>query len=227
MTPRTLPATREKTPSSALQPGFADPVFDAQKVFRAALAAMSEPGAARRLAVGRSIAGAQSATYALLLTLADTQTPVWLSPRLDHPVLRANLAFHCHCPITPSRAEAHLAVLEGAEAGDLREFCRGDPQRPDRSCTLILQLSDFAGGAPRHWRGPGILHERRVCLPIDDAFWAARAQRNAFPLGLDFFFTADDQLMGLPRTTQTQGVDERIPPEAPSEFIHVIREEHP
>ncbi|MDR0702401.1 MAG: phosphonate C-P lyase system protein PhnH [Azoarcus sp.] len=196
---------------SGLEPGFPDPVRDAQQVFRAALTVMSEPGKERLLTAGRQIAGLHGASYALLLALADADTPVWISPRLDHPALRANLIFHCNCPITAHRPEAALAVLDGEAAHDttsLREFSVGDIRRPDRSCTLIVQLPRLTGGAPMLWRGPGIPLEHRVFLPLAEAFWQAREKRNAFPLGLDIFFTAGERLMGLPRTTHTQYSDE-------------------
>ncbi|MDR2092983.1 MAG: phosphonate C-P lyase system protein PhnH [Azoarcus sp.] len=194
-----------------LEPGFSDPVRDAQQVFRAALTVMSEPGKTQLLAAGRQVAGLHGASYALLLALADADTPVWISPRLDHPALRANLVFHCNCPITVHRPEAALAVLDDEAAHDtdlLREFSVGDIRRPDRSCTLIVQLSGFTGGAPMLWRGPGIPLEHRLFLPLAETFWLAREERNAFPLGLDIFFTAGEHLMGLPRTTHTQYSDE-------------------
>jgi alpha-D-ribose 1-methylphosphonate 5-triphosphate synthase subunit PhnH len=195
------------TTDALLEAGFSDPVMDAARVFRAALRAMGEPGLAHELAAGSTLprfAALSGAASALLLCLADANTPVWISPRLDHPALRANLAFHCNCPMTARRHEAALAVLDGEDARDLREFNAGEARRPDISCTLIIELPDLEGGMPTHWRGAGILRERQVFLPLAAAFWEARARRNAFPLGLDMFFTAQSRLMGLPRTTRTE-----------------------
>jgi alpha-D-ribose 1-methylphosphonate 5-triphosphate synthase subunit PhnH len=190
--------------NTLLEAGFGDPVMDAARVFRAALRAMGEPGLVHELAAPPRFATLSGATSALLLCLVDANTPVWISPRLDQPALRINLAFHCNCPLAAARHEAAIAVLDGEEAGDLQGFNTGEARRPDLSCTLIIQLPELAGGAPMHWRGAGILRERQVALPLSAAFWAARARRNVFPLGLDIFFTAQARLMGLPRTTQAE-----------------------
>jgi alpha-D-ribose 1-methylphosphonate 5-triphosphate synthase subunit PhnH len=50
-------------------------------------------------------------------------------------------------------------------------------------------------------RGPGIKDTAALQLPEIRAF-----QDNAklFPLGLDFYFTAGDQLAALPRTTKVE-----------------------
>ena len=187
-----------------LEKWFDDPVMDAAHVFRTALKAMGEPGLAHELATIPGFTVLPGATSALLLCLADANTPVWISPRLDHPALRANLAFHCNCPTAAHRYAAALALLDGEEACDLRKFNVGEARRPDISCTLIVTLPDLAGGAPTRWRGQGILWERQVFLPLAAEFWEERARRNAFPLGLDMFFTAKSRLMGLPRTTRTE-----------------------
>ena len=47
-------------------------------------------------------------------------------------------------------------------------------------------------------RGPGIRDAARLNVPEVGAFVANRA---LFPLGLDFFFTAGDQVAALPRST--------------------------
>jgi alpha-D-ribose 1-methylphosphonate 5-triphosphate synthase subunit PhnH len=193
--------------NTLLEAGFSDPVMDAARVFRAALRAMGEPGLVHELATTPRFSALSGAASALLLCLVDANTPVWISPRLDHPALRINLAFHCNCPMAAHRHEAAIAVLDGEDADDLQGFNSGEARRPDLSCTLIIQLPELEGGPPTHWRGAGILRERQVFLPLSAAFWEARAHRNAFPLGLDIFFTAQARLMGLPRTTQTECLD--------------------
>jgi alpha-D-ribose 1-methylphosphonate 5-triphosphate synthase subunit PhnH len=192
-----------EAPGTFLEAGLDDPVMDSLRVFRAALKAMSEPGLENTLAAGRGIAALAPATYALLLSLLDADTPLWISPRLNHPALRANLVFHCNCPIVAHRRAAAFAVLDSTEAGTLREFAVGEARRPDSSCTLVIQLPGFHGGVPTRWSGAGILRERHVFLPLAETFWTTRAERNAFPLGLDIFFTAGRSLMGCPRTTRT------------------------
>ena len=86
-----------------LQPAFTDPVLDAQRGFRAALKALAGPGLIQTLHASPGIEGLAPATYALCLALLDVDTPLWLAPSFDTPVIRANLAFHCGCPLTADR----------------------------------------------------------------------------------------------------------------------------
>ncbi|WP_213941475.1 phosphonate C-P lyase system protein PhnH [Pseudomonas sp. dw_612] len=185
-----------------LQPAFADPVLDAQRGFRAALKALSGPGLIQKLHDLPSIEGLAPATYALCLALLDVDTPLWLAPSFNTPVIRANLMFHCGCPLASSRDAASFALLAADDVLDLSGFDTGNDRYPDQSCTVLVQLSRLDGGAGLSWRGPGIELENPVSLPVADGFWREREQRNEFPRGLDLFFTAGHDLIGLPRSTR-------------------------
>ena len=185
-----------------LQPAFADPVLDAQRGFRAALKALAGPGLIQTLHATPSLERLAPATYALCLALLDVDTPLWLAPSFDTPAIRANLAFHCGCPLTPHRETAGFALLGAEDLLDLSDFDHGNDRYPDQSCTLLVQLSSLNGGAGMAWRGPGIETEHPVSLPVADGFWREREQRNEFPRGLDLFFTAGHDVIGLPRSTR-------------------------
>ena len=117
-------------------------------------------------------------------------------------LIRANLAFHCGCPLTAHREDARFALLAADDLLDLSGFDHGNDRYPDQSCTLLVQLPSLDGGAGLAWRGPGIETEHGVALPVADGFWREREQRNEFPRGLDLFFTAGHDLIGLPRSTR-------------------------
>jgi alpha-D-ribose 1-methylphosphonate 5-triphosphate synthase subunit PhnH len=185
-----------------LQPAFADPVLDAQRGFRAALKALAGPGVIQTLDATPSLEGLAPATYALCLALLDVDTPLWLAPSFDTPLIRANLAFHCGCPLTAQREDARFALLAAEDLLDLSGFDTGNDRYPDQSCTLLVQLPGLDGGAGLKWRGPGIESEHGVALPLADGFWRERELRNEFPRGLDLFFTAGHDLIGLPRSTR-------------------------
>src|SRR5690606_15273673 len=124
--------TRRKLMNSQfLLPAFDNPARASQLSFRAALNALAEPGLNQTLPSVQPIAGLASATYALCLSLLDADTPVWLAPAFDSPVLRANLAFHCGCPFVERREEAAFAVLDASELSDLRGFDAGSERYPD------------------------------------------------------------------------------------------------
>ena len=185
-----------------LQPAFADPVLDAQRGFRAALKALAGPGLIQTLHATPSLEGLAPATYALCLSLLDVDTPLWLAPSFDTPLIRANLAFHCGCPLTAKREDARFALLAAEDLLDLSGFDTGNDRYPDQSCTLLIQLPSLDGGAALKWRGPGIESGHDVALPLADGFWRERELRNEFPRGLDLFFTAGHELIGLPRSTR-------------------------
>ncbi|OPA91401.1 phosphonate C-P lyase system protein PhnH [Pseudomonas fluorescens] len=185
-----------------LQPAFVDPVLDAQRGFRAALKALAEPGLIQHLPSAPRLDGLAPATYALCLAMLDMDTPLWLAPSFDTPLIRANLAFHCGCPLTARREDAVFALLGEQDLLDLSGFDHGNDRYPDQSCTLLVQLTDLEAGRGLLWRGPGIKTQRQVHLPVPQAFWLERQRREAFPRGLDLLFTAGNHLIGLPRSSR-------------------------
>ncbi len=185
-----------------LHPAFNDQVLDSQRVFRAALKALAEPGLTQPLIPVQALEPLAPASYALCLSLLDGDTRLWLAPAFDTPTVRANLAFHCGCPIVDERESADFALLGVQELVDLSGFFTGSERFPDQSCTLLVQLDALGDGAALSWSGPGILGQREVSLPVPAAFWQQRAARNDFPRGLDLFFAADQSLIGLPRSTR-------------------------
>ncbi|MFA0996132.1 MULTISPECIES: phosphonate C-P lyase system protein PhnH [Pseudomonas syringae group] len=190
-----------------LQPAFTDPVLDAQRSFRMALKALAGPGIAHTLPAGHlppALQGLDSATHALCLALLDLDTPVWLAPAFDTPAIRANIAFHCGSPIVSDRQAARFALLDLATAHHLDGFDTGNDRYPDQSCTLLIQLPSLEGGQSLSWSGPGIERQNPVSLPLDAGFWTERDSCNQFPCGLDMFFLAGKQMLGLPRSTRVQ-----------------------
>ncbi|WP_461208677.1 phosphonate C-P lyase system protein PhnH [Desulfocurvus sp. DL9XJH121] len=195
------------THTPALEPGFADPGRHAGALFRALLNAMARPGTIHPLPVRPGgHGGLGPATAAVLLTLADFTTPLWLSPEADTPEARAFLRFHCNSRITGDPGEAAFAVLDGhAPLPDLDFFSLGDEAYPDRSTTLILRVAKLAEG-PGGLRlsGPGIKGEKRLDVPGLSPAWAAshQANRALFPMGLDTVFAGPGSLCCVPRTTR-------------------------
>ena len=82
----------------------------------------------------------------------------------------------------------------------LDRFAIGLPDYPDRSATLIVEMPALHPQGAR-LTGPGIATQTHLQLPDVAAF---QANRLLFPLGLDFFFTAQDRVAGLPRTTKVE-----------------------
>jgi|SRR5476649_1852081 len=192
--------------ANLLQPAFANPVLDSQHSFRSAIKALAEPGVIQTLLQPSqeppALEGLDAATHALCLTVLDLDTPLWLAEAFDTPVIRANLSFHCGCPIVSDRRKARFALLDESQLHDLSRFDLGNDRYPDQSCTLLIQLPSLEGGSTLSLRGPGIQTENPVSLPINGDFWQQREFHNDFPRGLDVFFVAGSQVLGLPRSTR-------------------------
>lgn len=184
-----------------VMPAFDDAVHQSQSTFRRALAALSEPGTVQELGFERSVGGLTPAGYALCLTLLDEHSPVWIDPAFDQQALHRTLTFHCGCPVVDKAADAGFALLDGNALPDLTAFAVGTDRDPHLACTLFIQLEQLDGGPLTYWQGPGIAHRVSMQLPVPAAFWQQRQQLQ-FPRGLDIFFLAGNQLVGLPRSTR-------------------------
>ena len=185
--------------NQSLSGGFADAPVEAARAFRAALEAMARPGRIETVSGAMPPAPLSPAAGALILTLADPETPVHLAGAHDVPALRDWITFHTGAPLTDPE-EAAFAVGRWGALLPLSAYRIGVPEYPDRSATLIVEMDALAPDGAR-LTGPGIKDSAALSLPETGAFAANAA---LFPLGLDFYFTAGDRLAALPRTTRVE-----------------------
>jgi alpha-D-ribose 1-methylphosphonate 5-triphosphate synthase subunit PhnH len=184
--------------------GFANPVFDAQAVFRKLQDAMARPGIVHLIDRTATADGLPAAAAAILLTLADYTTPVWLAGGNDHPAAHW-LAFHTGARTTTVPAEAQFAfVPSDAARPALSDFAIGEECYPDRSTTVILKCRDFTSGARMRLSGPGILGSIDIAPSgLPGEFWReVKANAARFPMGVDLFLVAGNAAIGLPRSTR-------------------------
>jgi alpha-D-ribose 1-methylphosphonate 5-triphosphate synthase subunit PhnH len=199
------------TQAHAIRPlasGLADPVFGSQIVFRTVLDALSAPGKIFNLS--DSLAGTPAnlppAAAALLLTLADYETPVWLAG--EDQETRRWLSFHTGAPKASTPSDARFAVIDGmAPMKRLGDFNLGEDRYPDTSTTILVLCNALEGGLPVTLAGPGIKGSTRFAPKgLEASLWRDIADNNAmYPLGVDLIFIAGSHLAGLPRSTQIEG----------------------
>jgi len=190
-----------------VEPGFQDPVDDANQVFRLVLKALAHPGTIVRIDRPAAVpaGGLRRAAIGAALSLADFETPVWLdaaaAPAAPH------LRFHCNCPIaaSPDRAMFVLAADAG-QLPDLETLPLGSDAYPDQGATLIIEVSSLTADGDLRLSGPGIDGSTRLGVAgLPPEFWARRAAlAPLFPRGVDLLLTAGDRLAALPRTTAVQ-----------------------
>jgi len=195
------------TPATSLLPGFDNPVDDAQQVFRATLEAFAHPGRLQPLPVASGVPdGLSPALAALLLTLADPDTPVWL-PADVPAAARAFLRFHCGCPLVEDLSAATFACVPAGHAMPaLADCAQGQPAYPDRSATLIMEVPSLTQGETLTLRGPGIETTQALRVTgLPAGFRAAwRANNAGFPLGVELLLASGDQFCALTRTTHVE-----------------------
>ena len=192
--------------TAAVAPGFADAALAGQAHFRDLLEAMARPGRIVRLGgeLPAPPAPLHPASYALLLSLADFETPLWLDPALRQPSVEGTLRFHAGCPLTTDPASAAFAVAADAAAlPALEGFAQGTPDYPDRSTTVLLQVAGLGAGEPLRLSGPGIDGGAGLAVRgVRPGLWAELRQNQAlFPLGVDLVLVAGERLAALPRST--------------------------
>lgn len=179
-----------------LEGGFADQPIDASHAFRAVMTAMARPGEILEVTGAQPPTPLSPAAGAVLLTLCDAETQVYLAASHDTPQVRSWITFHTGAPFVAAM-DAMFAIGTWDQL-PLAEFSRGTAQYPDRSATLIVEVASLANrGATL--RGPGIKDQTQISLPETQTF---QDNARAFPLGLDFLFTSVNRLTALPRTTR-------------------------
>jgi alpha-D-ribose 1-methylphosphonate 5-triphosphate synthase subunit PhnH len=191
---------------------FADPVHDAQAVFRTVLDAMSRPGTI--LALEPALAGTPlpPVAAALMLTLADHETSVWLDAGLSaRPEVAAYLRFATGTRIATDQSEATFALISApATMPPLETFAQGTPEYPDRSTTLVLivdRLDAKLGSDGLLLAGPGIETTARLRFePMPRTLSIElEANRARFPRGVDLIICAPAAIAAIPRSARLVG----------------------
>jgi alpha-D-ribose 1-methylphosphonate 5-triphosphate synthase subunit PhnH len=185
------------------RPGFADPVADAQRCFRAVLQAMARPGSLHE--VGLELhppPPLAPATAAVLLTLVDGETSLWLAPGLAST--RPWIEFHCGVVCVSDLAAASFIL--SPRLPDLTRLPMGTYETPQSAATVILQVNGLGAGLSFRLRGPGLRTPGKLAvdgLPADfAAIWSDNHAR--FPCGIDLILCAGLQVAALPRSVMIE-----------------------
>jgi alpha-D-ribose 1-methylphosphonate 5-triphosphate synthase subunit PhnH len=163
---------------------------------------MARPGRIAQIAgvTGTSPFGA--AACAVLLTLADHETPLWLDP--DARPARKWIQFHCGAPIVAAPERCAFALTMSLP--DLDRLPAGTHESPETSATVICQVRSFDHGAHLRLSGPGLRESSSLTvdgLPRDFVtIW--RRNHALFPRGIDLILCAGDRLTALPRTVSIE-----------------------
>ena len=189
--------------------GFSRPVFESQNTFRAVLQATASPGRPVTMPVrAQGPAGWSGTMAAVVLTLCDMETPVWLDPAAATPEALRFLRFHCACPVTDTPADAAFAVvLDQAAMPALNAFALGEAEYPEKSTTILMAAPDLrTEGLHARIHGPGVDGQDDMPMRwLPEGFMAQwRANGALFPRGVDIILVGTDAVVGLPRTLKME-----------------------
>jgi alpha-D-ribose 1-methylphosphonate 5-triphosphate synthase subunit PhnH len=187
--------------NDALEGGFIEAPIQSARAFREILEAMARPGTIRRIQGARPPEPVSIAAGTALLVLTDPTTTLHLAGRADCPAVHDWVAFHIGAPLVAAE-EADFAVGTWDALQPVTRFKIGQPDYPDRSATLIVEVDRLVNHGPA-LTGPGIETATWLNLPETATF---RANRALFPLGFDTLFTAGDRIAGLPRSTRVEAI---------------------
>jgi alpha-D-ribose 1-methylphosphonate 5-triphosphate synthase subunit PhnH len=183
--------------SSALTPGFADPVADAQSCFRAVLDAMAHPGRVYSVPFVAPPGPLCTAAAAVVLTLVDQDAPLSLDPAMA--AAEPWITFHTGVSIV---APASADFVLTRSLPDLTQLPSGTDEAPETAATVILQVTSLTSGARFQVAGPGLRTPSMLTvdgLPEDFvARWAAN--HALFPRGVDLILCAGETMAALPRS---------------------------
>lgn len=185
---------------SSLEGGFTDAPIESAQAFRKVMNVMAKPGVIEDLAIASPPEPLSVAAGTLLLTLCDAQTPIFLVGEYDTPAVREWITFHCNAPFSDAPS-CMFALGDWQDLLPLDQYPIGTSEYPDRSATLVVEMHELKPEG-HELSGPGIKTTSQLSLPNLEHF-----QRNGlfYPLGLDFYFTHDDKIAALPRTTKIIG----------------------
>ena len=176
---------------------YTDPSAQSARAFRIALNALAHPGRLYEFEPLEAPKPMSAAMAHLALVLLDPTTAVALEGQYACKAVQDWITFHTNAPLV-SAPEADFVLCDMDTFTCVDHLKHGDPQYPDRSATVIGDISNTPL-TPVQLRGPGIKDETAATLP-HVSMVMANAQR--FPMGVDFFFTQGAQVIGLPRSTK-------------------------
>ena len=197
-----MPTTADISQSSLL-PGFTDPVHNSQRTFRALSDALARPGIRQSMPSLTAPSGLTPSCAAACLTLLDLETSVWLQSCISESI-RSWLLFHTGCRFTTNPQRADFAIIIDVDSAPaLEQFCYGTPEYPEASTSILMQIPSLEGGSEVTLTGPGILDSMAIAPPLAPEFWQQwQEMTTEYPLGVDVWFFADAQILGLPRTAR-------------------------
>lgn len=167
--------------------------------FRSSLEALSRPGEKQKV-----LPLFDSGLLAMASVFLYAEVTHFYAGKLDFELIQALTG-----SASASCRHADYLFFESPGPEQIEQAKIGSAENPEQGATLVYGLPDH----PEHRihvlaEGPGIKEPRKITLPADELFVQRLRDKNEhFPLGVDLFFVfANNQLLGLPRTTRIEAI---------------------
>ncbi|MGF1527068.1 MAG: phosphonate C-P lyase system protein PhnH [Candidatus Competibacterales bacterium] len=194
-----------------IRPGFEDPIYEAQRVYRLLTDAKAQPGTVVEVDPVPAVRPFNSATMALCLTLLDIDTKVWLDAASRHSAIVRHLNHHCGCEAAdnPGLADYVIAV-QPQDLPPLDTLASADPKRAqgdgELGRLLIVQVRRLGSGRIfALLRASGNTAVTLAVEGLDETLVEGLSQPpSARSRPMDIVLTQGNQFLVLPRDTWLQ-----------------------
>lgn len=176
---------------------FSEKSINSSIAFRSLVNATSYPGRTFQTNKIDKPGILSNAAATILITLCDNESNVYLSKEYDTDEVRDWLIFNTSASIS-NKQNADFVIGPWESLLPLNEFKIGVPEYPERSATLIIEGSKYKK-VKCNINGPGIKNKLDIDLPNPELLIE---NNNLYPLGLDFYFTMDLEILSIPRSTK-------------------------
>lgn len=172
------------------------------QTFQSAMKAMDHPGTAVPLRMaGFRPQALNTASAAFLTAWLNPDAPVWTDLSWDsQPAAWLHEVSGCIWVTEPCMASIAL-ITEPFRMPSLDQFRIGDPDRPEASTLLVIQVHGFTTRGGKAPAVEGTRKKTSLLIPtqLPEVFWKEwEDNRRWAPLGVDAFFTSGDLLVALP-----------------------------
>lgn len=176
---------------------FSENSINSSIAFRSLVNATSYPGRYFQINKLNKPSLLSNAAATILITLCDNESNVYLSKEYNTEEVRNWLIFNTGA-IVSNKKNADFVIGTWESLLPLNEFKIGAPEYPERSATLIVEETKYKK-VKCSIDGPGIKNKLHIDLPNPELFIE---NNNLYPLGLDFYFTNDLDILSIPRSTK-------------------------
>ena len=176
---------------------FSENSINSSIAFRSLVNATSYPGRSFQINKLKKPSVLSNAAATILITLCDNESNVYLTKEYNTEEVRNWLIFNTGAIIS-NKKNADFVIGTWKSLLPLNEFKIGVPEYPERSATLIIEETKYKK-VKCNIDGPGIKNKLNIDLPNPELFIE---NNNLYPLGLDFYFTNDLEILSIPRSTK-------------------------